>query len=182
MCRYGTYSYKPHYACFSCKKTFKRRLLIDIDRDSYYHSKTERNPFKCPDCEDLMANMGLDFESPKKSDIKAWNHIKNLFESGITYHSCGCSGPGYIPKNKEKLMEFLNERKEEYVLHRRFWSNRIEPQNHSEINEDWHQNHQFLFKVPKELRTDPRINSKEAIAYWTDKIEELEAKIQALGS
>ena len=32
MCRYTMTTYKPHYACFECNKTFKRRLLTDIDR------------------------------------------------------------------------------------------------------------------------------------------------------
>ncbi len=88
-------TYKPHYACFECRKTFKRRLEKDI-YDGFNKSK-EQNPAKCPECSELMANMGLDFESPKKKDIKSWEHIATLYEVGITFHSCGCSGPGYIP-------------------------------------------------------------------------------------
>lgn len=34
MCRYGINVYKPRYAYFECRKTFKIRLLIDIDVDS----------------------------------------------------------------------------------------------------------------------------------------------------
>ena len=33
MCRYAMAKYKPHYACFNCRKTFKRKLMWDIKRD-----------------------------------------------------------------------------------------------------------------------------------------------------
>ena len=33
MCKYAMALYKSHYACFDCKKTFKRRLMWDINRD-----------------------------------------------------------------------------------------------------------------------------------------------------
>ena len=102
--------YKPHYACFNCRKTFKRKLMWDIKRDN--KDVTEA---KCPQCVDLMANMGLDFESPKKDNIKEWNHIKELYSVGITFHSCGCSGPGYIPKDKDRLIAYFNEIKNDYT-------------------------------------------------------------------
>jgi hypothetical protein len=100
MCRYATTRYKPHFACFNCRKTFKRRLLWDISDDD----KLIEVEAKCPQCGKLMADMGLDFASPKKDDTKEWNHIKDLYLVGITFHSCGCTGPGYIPKDKEKLI------------------------------------------------------------------------------
>ena len=62
MCRYAMVSYKPHYACFNCRKTFKRRLFYDI-------RKGEQNDIaKCPQCGKPMADMGLDFASPSKND------------------------------------------------------------------------------------------------------------------
>jgi hypothetical protein len=102
MCRYAMVSYKPHFACFNCRKTFKRRLLNDVDRD-----ETESVAAKCPECGQLMADMGLDFESPKKKDVKAWEHLKTLYAVGITFHSCGCSGPGYIPSSTEALVAYF---------------------------------------------------------------------------
>ncbi len=56
MCRYAFYKYKPHYACFKCRKTFKRKHLFDVDRDN-----EKSVDAKCPQCQSLMANMGLDF-------------------------------------------------------------------------------------------------------------------------
>ncbi|MEX0313788.1 MAG: hypothetical protein AB3N18_06390 [Allomuricauda sp.] len=150
-------------------------MLIDIDRNACYSGIVEHVPSKCPECGNLMANMGLDFESPKKSDSKAWSHMQNLYESGITYHSCGCSGPGYIPKDKEKIVAFLNERKSEYIEHRRFWSNRIQTQNESKKNKDWSKNSRFLFALPKN-----KVNNVEAVKYWAEKIHELENRLEKL--
>lgn len=112
MCRYASIKYKPHYACFKCRKTYKRRLLVDISENSNAISSEA----KCPQCKTLMADMGLDFKSPKKDNIKSWDHVSLLFEIGITFHSCGCSGPDYIPKNKETLFELS------YQTKTRIWS------------------------------------------------------------
>lgn len=54
MCRYSMMVYKGHYACFNCQKTFKRRHLKDVDRDAQTSVDA-----KCPECGNLMANMGL---------------------------------------------------------------------------------------------------------------------------
>eukprot|EP00657_Telonema_sp_P-1_P001440 TRINITY_DN13667_c0_g1_i1.p1 TRINITY_DN13667_c0_g1~~TRINITY_DN13667_c0_g1_i1.p1 ORF type:complete len:113 (+),score=20.36 TRINITY_DN13667_c0_g1_i1:174-512(+) len=79
MCIRDRVSYKPHYACFECRKSFKRRLASDI-RSIY----EDQLPAKCPDCGALAADMGLDFKAPKMKDEKAWKHLRNLFQVGIT--------------------------------------------------------------------------------------------------
>jgi hypothetical protein len=61
-----------------------------------------------------MANMGLDFAPPKMSDIKGWKAAAALFEVGETFHSCGCSGPGYRPRDPRELASFFAERLAEY--------------------------------------------------------------------
>ncbi|RKF04000.1 hypothetical protein C8N26_1632 [Tenacibaculum lutimaris] len=178
MCRYGINAYKPHYACFECRKTFKRRLLTDIDRDS---REFEKQSYKCPECNGATVDMGLDFESPKKSDLKAWNHMKNLYETGITFHSCGCTGPGYIPKDKNKLIDFLKEKKEVYIKNLRFWTTRVEPKNENEKNKDWNKNNYFLFNLPKEFTTGTKkkkkTDLKKAVEYWTERVNDIETKI-----
>lgn len=184
MCRYGINRYKAHYACFECRKTFKRKLLRDIDKDSICFEKLEEIPATCPECGELLLNMGLDFASPKKNDLKAWRHIENLYESGITFHSCGCSGPGYIPKDKFKLLEFLNEKREVFIEHRRFWSCRVEPQTQKEKSKDWDKNNHFLFSLPNEMKIGTRKNRRtdklKAVAYWTKKIVDIETRIYKL--
>ncbi len=115
MCRYAIKTYKAHYACFKCQKTFKRKILQDFEENA-----TEKSIFaaKCPQCTALMADMGLDFEAPMKTDIKAWKHLANLYEVDIAFHNCGCGGDGLVPKNKTELLTYLEKTKQYYEQHR----------------------------------------------------------------
>ena len=180
MCRYAMSSYKPHYACFECRKSFKRRLSSDIDRDN----KNQEEPAKCPDCGSLMADMGLDFESPKKKDIKAWKHIKNLYTSGITFHSCGCTGPGFVPKDYDELVSYLERIKKQFIDHRRFWQHRVEPSNDREKQKDWDNNKKYLVNIPQNLKIGTkkksRVDIDQAVDYWTKNIKCIESKIEEL--
>ncbi|RZK57404.1 MAG: hypothetical protein EOO91_10235, partial [Pedobacter sp.] len=76
--------------------------MADIQR-----GEGTKNEAKCPECGELTASMGLDFESLKKTDLKKWAHLKSLYSVGITFHSCGCTGPGYIPNTTEKLIAYF---------------------------------------------------------------------------
>lgn len=175
MCRYAI-PYKPHYACFECRKTFKRRLLYDVD-----HNKDQSKVARCPECGHLMANMGLDFKSPKKDDLKTWQHIKDLYSVGVTFHSCGCTGPGYIPANKEKLIEYLLEKKEMYVKNLRFWINRKEPENKQEIQRDIQTNADYRWQLPRNLINKKyQVENQNAIAYWNEKLALLDEQIKSL--
>lgn len=163
-------SYKPHYACFNCRKTFKRRLFTDIKRGE--KSTIEA---KCPECGELMANMGLDFESPKRDDVKKWQHLQSLYSVGITFHSCGCNEPGYIPNSKEKLIEYFEELKEKYLKNMDFWRARIEPTNNSERDRDWAKNWLELGGVRR--RDREFIKNQEGIDFWMERVKEIESKI-----
>lgn len=183
MCRYSTTSYKPHYACFSCRKTFKRRLLGDV-LDGYSKGVQEM-PAKCPECSGVMADMGLDFKSAKKKDIKAWNHIATLYHVDITFHSCGCNGPGYIPNDIEQLKDHFIGIKNTYLEHQYFWARRKEdPETQPQIAKDQHQNWRFLGRIPQELRegtkNKPQYNATKALIYWSEKVAEIEKKIKTL--
>lgn len=179
MCRYAQYSYKPHYACFNCRKTFKRRLLYDIDRKKAKEKETVSA--KCPECGELTANMGLDFKSPKKEDIKAWKYLKTLYTVGITYHSCGCSGPGYIPNTTEKLIEYFEEKKQNYIKEMRFWINRTEPVTKREKHSDRDKNWSRIILLPDERNKEKEnIKNEEAIKYWTALLTEIESKINTV--
>lgn len=183
MCRYAMADYKPHYACFQCRKSFKRRLLIDIKGG---RAAEESVPAKCPDCGNLMANMGLDFEAPKKKAVKEWKHIEDLYEAGITFHSCGCSGPGFVPKDRDQLLAYLEEQRDCYLEHRLFWARRAEPENpsQSEKQKDFNKGWTYMAAVPGELKTGSRknvkIESDGARAYWTERILEVEQKMERL--
>lgn len=164
-------SYKPHYACFNCRKTFKRRLMNDI-------KKGEESVFeaKCPQCSELMASMGFDFESPKKDDIKKWEHLRSLYSVGITFHSCGCGGPGYIPNSKPKLIEYFEEIKDTYFKNLEFWRNRTEPSTKKEKEKDSNKNWFELSRVSSNYKKEV-VKNQEGIDYWLERVKEVEAKI-----
>ena len=84
--------------------------------------KGEQNDIaKCPQCGKPMADMGLDFASPSKNDKKAWEHLQKLYQVGITFHSCGCSGPGYIPQDRDALLAYFKGIRETYEEQLKFF-------------------------------------------------------------
>lgn len=180
MCRYAMSTYKPHYACFSCRKTFKRRLIWDIDREKHAN---ESIPAKCPQCGELMADMGMDFKAPKKDNVKAWKHLSTLYSVEITFHSCGCNGPGRVPRNKEELVEHFEQIKKGYLVHQHFWARRKEdPTTQSQIDKDKHENLAYLLSVPRTVksgsRKKPQYDALKAQQFWVERIVELESKIR----
>ncbi|WP_231970233.1 hypothetical protein [Tenacibaculum jejuense] len=175
--------YKSHYACFNCRKTFKRRLLSDINGG--YNKNEKESPAKCPECNSLMANMGLDFESPKKTDIARWKHLATLYKVGITFHSCGCSGPGYIPNDSNALLTYFEKIKSHYLEHQYFWSQRKnDPKTQSEIAKDQHKNATFLSSIPQKMKTGskktPEYDALSAQKYWNNKVKQIEEKIETV--
>lgn len=167
-------SYKPHFACFNCRKTFKRRLMYDIER-----GEKSVKEAKCPECGELMANMGLDFESPKKDDVKKWEHIKSLYSVGVTFHSCGCSGPGYIPNSKDKIIEYFENLRDTYLKNIDFWRSRIEPINKVEREKDYQKNWYELGKVSSKSKKEI-IKNQEGITFWLERVKEIESKISLI--
>lgn len=123
MCRYSFKTYKSHFACFNCRKTFKQvpytDLLHRIGKAEQYEKlirkpvksltdeellqidevkKTLRDrEIKCPQCGGYMADLGLDFRSPKKTAEKEWKIIEGLFTIGKSFYGCGRTGMGYVP-------------------------------------------------------------------------------------
>lgn len=89
MCRYGMY--KSHLACFKCRKMFRR-----------YSGN-----LVCPECGGQMRSLGLDFKAPKQKEVEQWVKVELLAQNGITFHSCGCSGPCYRPGRLREVPVFL---------------------------------------------------------------------------
>jgi hypothetical protein len=168
--------YKPHYACFKCRKSFKRRLLSDITGSDDFEQKEAR----CPECGELMANMGKDFKASKKDCIKDWEHIKRLYSVGIAYHSCGCSGPGYIPNTTESLIAYFQEKRQGFQSQLDFWRQREEPVSKQEIDRDKSKNWNYIANTPYVHRKKGTISNEEAKKYWIERIKEIDNKIEQL--
>jgi DNA-directed RNA polymerase subunit RPC12/RpoP len=118
MCRYAFKKYKPHYACLRCHKSFKRRLKEDVDPEG------KDRPAQCPQCGLLLADMGLDFKPPPVSKAAAWNTVEALWVIGETFHSCGCNGPGFRPRQPNHLREFYKTILSDYRSHLDAWVKR----------------------------------------------------------
>lgn len=112
MCRYAIYGpYKEHFVCFGCRKTFKQTNRADWNNSFVQYPD---HIFKCPDCSNPMANMGMDFRAPKKSDVKDWRRIEGTFVLGHIYRTCGCYGPGFVPSNQIEYREYLEDKLAKY--------------------------------------------------------------------
>jgi hypothetical protein len=113
MCRYAFHTYKDHFACFVCRKTFKHFLFGEAvwGRRSLERPRIERDPL-CPQCRAPMANMGLDFRAPKQSDHKQWRKVELLYLNNVTFHNCGC-GVGRRPQSLHDVPAFLRSRWQE---------------------------------------------------------------------
>ncbi len=168
MCRYAFYSYKPHYACFDCRKSFKRRLLNDVDE-----SRAESAAATCPDCGALTANMGKDFKAPPRKELKAWQHLRLLYSVGIAFHSCGCNGPGYVPADAGQLANSLAARQAEYVKNLRFWLNKAELSK-ADYARDRQKNFEYYGRLPDK---DSGETPGKAVEYWQGKLRELDEKL-----
>ncbi|MHC5353362.1 hypothetical protein ACYSNX_04085 [Myroides sp. LJL115] len=174
MCKYAMIPYKDHFACFTCQKTFKRRLYYDIRKGNKQDSIAV-----CPQCQSEMANLGKDFESPKQKDDKAWQHLRNLYEVGIVFSSCGCTGPGYIPKDKEALLAYFKKIQKGYFKELEFWRSRVEPTTKIEKIKDG-QRHGGKLQAVNRNYLKQGVTNLEGIAYWLERINLIQKKIDTI--
>ncbi|WP_427051080.1 hypothetical protein [Paenibacillus sp. TC-CSREp1] len=104
MCRYAMSGpYKEIYACFNCRKSLKQASPYDLSPEAAGSME-----YKCPQCAEVMVNMGHDFQAPKQRDIKQWTKVITLYRHGVTYHNCGC-GAGYRPADLREVPDFLEK-------------------------------------------------------------------------
>jgi hypothetical protein len=116
MCRYAFHNYKNHYACFVCRKSFKHpgpssmtteQVQIQVGRLTKWIERPVPLSIHCPECTREMHDMGLDFKAPRKNDLEQWHKVKRLSDAGVTFHSCGCGGPGWRPQRLNEVAAFL---------------------------------------------------------------------------
>lgn len=60
-----------HWVCFDCRKSF--------------HKKPSEDSWKCPQCANLMTDMGVYFEPPKRQAKEKWKIVKLLAENNYKY-------------------------------------------------------------------------------------------------
>ena len=64
-----------HWVCFDCRKSF--------------HKLPNETAWKCSECANLMTDMGVYFEPPKRQAKKRWEIMKLLAENGYKFQTEG---------------------------------------------------------------------------------------------
>lgn len=138
MCRYAFTDYKSHFACFECRKAFKKTSITDwVKQNGFDYSYSEllrvgnsknRKPIEegmgitlesirneymndvsaCPECGVAMAAMGFDFKAPKQQSEEEWRIIHLLYDNGFAFRGCGCSVGYAPPKSIGGLKQFFH--------------------------------------------------------------------------
>ncbi|WP_406840662.1 hypothetical protein ACICHK_38875 [Streptomyces sp. AHU1] len=52
-----------------------------------------------------MIDAGFDLAVPRRGDKGAWKALEATLRAGLTFHSCGCDGPGYRPRTAAEVRE-----------------------------------------------------------------------------
>ena len=94
----GKYYLNP-YACFECRKSFKRPSLDCGERP-------------CPHCGAKAVELSCKFKPPKKDDKKAWAVVKFLYDNGFRYYSLPVGGhDARYPTTMPEAQEFVKRYK-----------------------------------------------------------------------
>lgn len=91
------------YACFECRKSFKRKHDVDGGVRS----------LPCPQCAGPAFNLGRHFKPPKKDDTAQWEKVRFLFEHGFRFQKIR-TGPGHhdtvpYPKTMKEAKTFVEK-------------------------------------------------------------------------
>jgi DNA-directed RNA polymerase subunit RPC12/RpoP len=96
--------YKQHYACFDCRKAFKKTNLREVPKERQ-HVDEQGRVVHCPDCGARMPDVGFVFKPPKKSDVKAWEEWREYLTNTLDY---AIRNSGIVnTQSREKLKEFI---------------------------------------------------------------------------
>jgi DNA-directed RNA polymerase subunit RPC12/RpoP len=92
-----SYQYQIQYACFDCRKAFKRPSIVTEQERTAWLSRriSGRQPskpfampeYRCPECKRLLKLMGRAFRAPRKEDADQWHKVELLARSGFTFRS-----------------------------------------------------------------------------------------------
>jgi DNA-directed RNA polymerase subunit RPC12/RpoP len=100
-CWYAHFAYKPQYACFGCRKAFKRRLHADVDPDGEWRAP------RCPECGGEVVSMGVGFRPPRRQQVGQWRRLAALAAEGATFLCCGGAKQ---PRSALDFQQFLAQR------------------------------------------------------------------------
>jgi DNA-directed RNA polymerase subunit RPC12/RpoP len=94
VCLNAVTDHKLHYACVTCRVSFKR-----------HPTAGRRHP--CPNCGSPLACAGHDFAPPPRRDVRGWSVVAAVLGEGLRYEgrtACGCGKePRYRPRTRAEL-------------------------------------------------------------------------------
>ncbi|MFY0673140.1 MAG: hypothetical protein JXQ87_07030 [Bacteroidia bacterium] len=109
------------------KESYRIEHKLKVEQfENKYFNKT----YYCPECRAEMFDLGMDIRVPKLGKSKEWKILKDMYKIGHAFQTCGCDGPGFIPKNRVDYKDYLINKKETYEQVLEYKSQR-QP-NHSE--------------------------------------------------
>jgi len=107
------YRYQIQFACFECRKAFKRPYTVGEQKRSAWLSRriSGRQPLKpftppvyhCPDCDAEATLMGRAFRAPRHDDVDRWRAVEILARGGITFWSY----VGRLPETVSEAKRFV---------------------------------------------------------------------------
>jgi len=83
-----------HYACFACRKVFKKPWAEQTEMD-----------YPCPDCAQRLSMMGIAFRAPRRADLSQWRKVEKLVRAGILFYR----NDGPRPRRLNEAPAFLQE-------------------------------------------------------------------------
>ena len=108
--------YKQHYACFNCRKAFKKTNLLEVLKQRVRIDEAGRVAH-CPQCGERMPDVGYDFEPPKKDDVKAWEEARAKVMGTVGYAIRNSHIVNV--KSRKRLMKFIEAYDESRGIKRR---------------------------------------------------------------
>jgi hypothetical protein len=148
------YVYKQLQHLWANKKALQLREQELGHRLSDLEAEYRNATHKCPECGGEMIDMGLDFKPPRQTDAKAWKTLHGMHRVGHVFHTCGCNGPGWIPKSTTDYRNYLASRKMGYE--------------------------EQLERIQNASTLSPE-GKKEAGEYWISRIEAIEQELMSVG-
>ena len=107
------------YACFECRKVFRKEVRADWSSGK---PVSKELPATCPGCGGAMHNLGRHFKAPKQKDEAQWREVERLFQAGLFFQYRGGRGVGRRPGRQavERFIEAARERSEGERLQERY--------------------------------------------------------------
>jgi hypothetical protein len=67
----------------------------------------EKDYHPCRNCGRTTVDAGRDLAVPRRADDKGWRTLIAVLSTGLTFHSCGCDGPGFRPRTPAEVRDRL---------------------------------------------------------------------------